>query len=133
RQNTGFSGRWQVLGQKPLMICDTAHNVDGLKYVREQIKQNSLKKLHMVIGMVNDKDVSKMLSVLPTDAEYYFCKANIPRAMPANELQEKASAFGLKGRNYDSVRSALNSAKNNAQPDDLIFIGGSTFVVAEII
>jgi dihydrofolate synthase/folylpolyglutamate synthase len=133
KKNTGLMGRWQVLQLKPFTVCDTGHNVDGIKYVVEQIKQNSFKKLHMVIGIVNDKDISKVLSLLPKDAQYYFCNAAIPRALSAFELQEQAFKFGLVGEVFTSVLNAFTTAKNNAAIDDMIFVGGSTFVVAEIV
>ncbi|MEZ5083569.1 MAG: folylpolyglutamate synthase/dihydrofolate synthase family protein [Bacteroidales bacterium] len=131
--NTGISGRWQVLKENPLIICDTGHNVDGIKYVVNQLRSMKFSKLHMVIGMVNDKNVNDILSLLPGDATYYFCKANIPRGMDATMLKSLAGNFGLRGDVYDSVSSAYNAATKNAIPNDLIFIGGSTFVVAEIL
>jgi dihydrofolate synthase/folylpolyglutamate synthase len=133
KKNTGLMGRWQLLSIHPLIICDTGHNVNGIEYVVRQIKQTSYEKLHMVVGMVKDKDISKVLSLLPEQAEYYFCNAAIPRALPANELKEQAKAFDLKGNAYQTVAEALEAAKNNAGTNDLIFIGGSTFVVAEVL
>ena len=133
KRNTGLMGRWQILHQHPLTVCDTGHNVNGIEYVVEQINQNSFKKLHMVIGMVNDKDISKVLSILPKNASYYFCNANIPRSLPVKELQNQAMKFDLVGEIFTSVQNAFDAAKNNASPDDMIFIGGSTFVVAEIL
>ena len=126
-------GRWQVLEQYPLTVCDTGHNVNGLEYIVEQIMQNTFKKLHMVIGMVNDKDISKMLSLLPKNATYYFCSAAIPRSLNADELQKQGNDIGILGASYSSVRKAFDAAKNNASVDDMIYIGGSTFVVAEIL
>jgi dihydrofolate synthase/folylpolyglutamate synthase len=133
KRNTGLMGRWQVLGENPLVICDTGHNVNGIRYVVEQIAKTRHENLHMVIGMVKDKDIAKVLSLLPKQAIYYFCNANIPRALPAEELSEQAEQFGLYGSWHPSVYSALEFAKQQAQPNDLIFIGGSTFVVAEIV
>jgi dihydrofolate synthase/folylpolyglutamate synthase len=133
KNNTRLMGRWQVLGQYPLTVCDTGHNVNGLEYIVEQIRQNTFKKLHMVIGMVNDKDISKMLSLLPKNATYYFCNAAIPRSLNANELKKQGNVFGLLGDSYTSVKEAYEAAKNNASVDDMIYIGGSTFVVAEIL
>lgn len=133
KQNTGLMGRWQILQEKPLTVCDTGHNVNGIHYVVEQIMQNNFSKLHMVIGMVNDKDIRNILSLLPKNAVYYFCKANIPRALPVNELQKQALEFGLTGDSYGSVQKAFEAAKNNSHSDDMIFVGGSTFVVAEIL
>lgn len=133
KQNTGLMGRWQVLQQQPLIVCDTGHNVNGIEYVVEQINQNTFNKLHMVIGMVKDKDITKVLSLLPKNAMYYFCNAAIPRALPANELKLQAMAFQLNGDSYTSVKDAIYVAKENAGINDMIFIGGSTFVVAEAL
>lgn len=133
KQYTGLSGRWQVLQHQPMMVADTGHNVNGIEYVLQQIARQSFKQLHMVIGMVKDKDISKVLAMLPVDAIYYFTQADIPRALPAGELAEKALAFGLKGQVYSSVVSAKQAALEQAAPSDLIFIGGSTFIVAEAL
>ncbi|MBI1767976.1 MAG: bifunctional folylpolyglutamate synthase/dihydrofolate synthase [Bacteroidetes bacterium] len=131
-QLTGLKGRWQKLNDKPLIICDTGHNEAGIKEVLDQITHREFKKLHIVWGTVKDKEVSKVLSLLPQSANYYFCQAKIPRAMLANELKEKANVFGLTGEVIEDVNEALATAKKNASIDDMIFIGGSTFVVAEI-
>lgn len=131
-QLTELKGRWQKLNDKPLTICDTGHNESGLREVLRQIAKQKFRRLHIVWGMVGDKDVSKVLSQLPKDADYYFCQAKIPRAMPAREVQEKMKDFGLKGKVIEDVNEAIADAKRNAAPDDMIFIGGSTFVVAEI-
>lgn len=133
QQNTGLQGRWQKLSENPLCICDTGHNEHGLKWVLEQLANQKYKTLRMVIGMVKDKDISKVLSMLPKDATYYFCAANLPRALEAKELQAQASGKGLLGETYPSVIEAVNAAKKEADPSDLIFIGGSTFVVAEAL
>lgn len=133
KRNTGLMGRWQMLSSSPLTICDTGHNVNGIEYVVQQIGQTAHQNLHMVIGMVKDKDISKVLSMLPQNATYYFCNAAIPRALPAAELREQAIPFGLKGNAYASVKEAWAAAREKATPDDLIFIGGSTFVVAEVV
>lgn len=130
---TGFSGRWQVLGNKPEIIADTAHNIDGIKYVIRQIKSMKFHHLHVVLGMVSDKDVSAVLASFPKKATYYFCQAAIPRAMDANLLRIKAVKYGLRGEVFSSVRLALNAAKQNAATNDLIFVVGSTFTVAEIV
>lgn len=130
---TGLMGRWQTLSTSPLIICDTGHNADGIKEVLDNIAATPYENLHMVIGMVKDKDISKMLQLLPKDAEYYFCQPDIPRAKRAEELKAEALAAGLTGRSYPSVSKALESAKNAAGTNDLVFVGGSTFVVAEII
>lgn len=129
---TGLRGRWQTMGEYPLIICDTGHNEVGIREIVQQIAETSYHHLHMVIGMVKDKDVSKVLNVLPKDATYYFCQASIPRAMPAAELSLKAKSFGLCGEVYNNVNDAIRAAKENSSPDDFIFVGGSTFVVAEV-
>jgi dihydrofolate synthase / folylpolyglutamate synthase len=131
--NTELSGRWQILSKSPLTICDTGHNEAGIKEVLKQIKETKFKKLHFVLGLVNDKDVDSILTLLPKKATYYFCKAKIPRALHELELQAKANSFGLLGASYKTVNKALVAAKDNAKNDDLIFIGGSTFVVAEVV
>jgi len=130
---TGLMGRWQTLNNNPLIICDTGHNEDGIREVMKNINLTPHQGLHMVIGMVKDKDISKILTLLPQSALYYFCQPDIPRAKPANELKTEAGEFGLSGDFYPSVNAALNAAKENAGINDLIFIGGSTFVVAEIV
>lgn len=130
---TGLTGRWQTLSQKPLTICDVGHNKDGIKYVVEQIAQTPHRHLHFVFGTVSDKDVSGILELLPKEATYYFCKADIPRSMPADELKILAENFSLKGNSFPSVKVALQDAQSKAQEDDLIFVGGSTFVVAEVV
>tara|TARA_B100000941_G_scaffold45963_1_gene28615 strand:+ start:4117 stop:5316 length:1200 start_codon:yes stop_codon:yes gene_type:complete len=126
-----IKGRWQILEIKPKVICDTAHNYDGIKNVLKEIDKINFEKLHFVLGMVNDKKIDDILNILPVEATYYFCKAKIERALDEKLLAKKAKK--LKGRTYKSVKEALNDAKNNAKKNDLIFIGGSTFVVAEII
>ncbi len=131
--NTGLKGRWQVLSQIPLVICDTGHNPDGISWVVNQISQLTFGKLHFIFGVVNDKDLSHILPLLPVDAEYYFTRADIPRAMDENELMQGAKIAGLKGKAYSSVSFALETAKKNAKANDLIFIGGSTFVVADAL
>jgi len=131
--NTGLKGRWQVLRTRPLTICDTGHNKEGLEYVMRQIGNIHATGLHMVIGFVSDKDITSILPVFPMNAKYYFTKAAIPRALDENILKMKASEFNLKGECYPSVNEALKSALLNASDSDLIFIGGSTFVVAEVI
>ncbi len=130
--NTGLKGRWQQLSDSPITICDTGHNVDGVKMIINQLSQYDYKKLHIVWGMVEDKSINEILELLPKNAHYYFCAANIPRAMPAKKLRKEAANYHLIGDSYPSVKSAIWAAKINAKPNDLIFIGGSTFVVAEI-
>ena len=132
-QLTGLQGRWQVLSEHPLVICDTGHNIAGIQEVLENISATKYNQLHIVIGMLKDKDVTSVLKLLPTTAKYYFCQPDLERAMPANELAEKASEFHLYGQVYENVNSALTAAKNKANTDDLIFIGGSTFIVAEVV
>jgi dihydrofolate synthase / folylpolyglutamate synthase len=132
-KNTSLFGRWQILNKTPLIICDTGHNADGIKEIVKQLNKLEYKKLHFLYGTVNDKNTEKILSMLPTDAEYYFCKANIPRGLDESVLRDLAYKEGLKGKSYSSVSKALKLAKNNATKDDLIFIGGSTFIVAEVI
>lgn len=132
-KNTSLMGRWQKIGENPLIICDTGHNTDGINAVVNQIKQTNFKNLHVIFGMVNDKDPESILYLLPKNAHYYFCKPDIPRGMPEDKLQKHAFKAGLNGEAYPSVRIAMKSAINNAGINDLVFIGGSTFVVAEII
>jgi len=131
-KNTGLKGRWQVLGKDPWIICDTGHNEDGLKYIIEQLNEYTYNQLYMIIGMVNDKEISKVLNLFPKYAQYIFCQADIPRALEADLLANKAAAHGLKGIVIKNVNEAIEWAKKNALENDLIFIGGSTFVVAEI-
>ena len=129
---TGLKGRWQTLSTDPLVICDTGHNEDGIRSVVEQIRSVSHRQLYIVLGVVNDKDLGKILPLLPPQAHYYFCQPRIPRALPALTLQAEAAKHGLKGELVPEVNQALARAKARAQADDLIFIGGSTFVVAEM-
>lgn len=130
---TGLNGRWQTLSINPLIICDTGHNFEGIKEVLENIYATPHRHLHFVIGMVNDKDSTKILSLLPIAATYYFCKPDIPRGLASEVLKEQAEKFDLQGTNFDTVKEALAVAKQNAKTDDLIFVGGSTFVVAEVV
>jgi dihydrofolate synthase / folylpolyglutamate synthase len=132
-KNTGLMGRWQILSQSPLTIFDVGHNEAGIREVVQQISLTPHKKLHFVFGMVNDKETGKILSLLPKDAEYYFCKADIPRGLDQEILAENANKIGLKGKAYLSVKEAFMKARKNAEKDDLIFVGGSVFVVAEVI
>ena len=132
-KNTHFLGRWQMLSDSPTTICDTGHNVDGLKQTMQQLLTYDFEKLRMVVGMVNDKDIDAALELMPKNAIYYFCKADIPRGLPADLLAKKALSYSLIGKSYNSVKEAFNYAKNEADVKDLIFIGGSTFVVAEVV
>ncbi|MDR1810671.1 MAG: bifunctional folylpolyglutamate synthase/dihydrofolate synthase, partial [Prevotella sp.] len=130
---TGLLGRWQVLQDAPKVICDTGHNTAGIRYVVGQLEKERFSRLHIVFGMVNDKDISGVLSLLPPSANYYFTQANIARALAASDLQMQAAAFALKGQTFLSVRDALAAAYAQAAPDDLIYIGGSNFIVAEAL
>lgn len=131
---TGLLGRWQCLGENPLILCDTAHNKEGIAPILQQLKTISEgKQLHIVWGMVSDKDHGPVLALLPKDATYYYCMPDIPRGLPAEEMREKAKGHGLQGVAYPSVSLALEAAKAHAQAEAIIFIGGSTFVVAEVV
>ncbi len=130
---TQFIGRWQIIHQNPMILCDSAHNEDGLRLAMTQLKSLTFNHLHIVLGMVRDKDISKVLSLLPLEATYYFCKANIPRGLEAEALCEQAASYQLKGRAYPSVKRALAAAKRRAAESDLIYVGGSIFVVAEVL
>ncbi len=131
--NTELMGRWQILQTGPLCIADTGHNKAGIMHICEQLNQLSYDKLHFVISMVNDKNITEILSLLPKDAIYYFCKANIPRGLDASLLCLEALSAGLQGKVYRSVKRAFRAAKRNAKPNDLVFVGGSTFTVAEVV
>jgi dihydrofolate synthase/folylpolyglutamate synthase len=130
---TGLLGRWQKLSDAPLTIADVAHNEDGIRTVLEQLQQTPHKQLHFVLGLVGDKDVTRVLKLLPPTAIYYFCKADIPRGLDAVLLKEQASEFQLMGEPYGSVKKAFSAAAEAAKEDDLIFIGGSVFTVAEVL
>jgi dihydrofolate synthase/folylpolyglutamate synthase len=132
-RNTHLMGRWQILNKDPLTIADTGHNVAGITEVVRQLAEMSYGKLHFVLGMVNDKDIESVLQLLPRGAEYYFCKADIPRGLDANILAEKAFDMGLRGQVFESVNHAYRSAVNNAHFGDVVFIGGSNFTVAEVV
>lgn len=131
--NTNLQGRWQQLGENPKIICDTAHNAHGLRIVLNQLKNESYDKLHIVLGVVNDKNLDDILPLFPKNAKYYFCKPNISRGLETAILKEKAAEWNLKGQTYPSVSNAYQSAKENANANDFIYIGGSNFVVAEIL
>jgi dihydrofolate synthase/folylpolyglutamate synthase len=132
-KNTGLQGRWQELGQSPKIICDTAHNKNGLEIVMKQIQKEKFDSLHIVLGFVNDKDLDEILPLFPKNGIYYFCKPSIPRGLDAEKLKEKASEFGLIGEVCNSVSEGYGKAVQQATPTDFIYIGGSTFVVAEIL
>jgi dihydrofolate synthase/folylpolyglutamate synthase len=131
-KNTGLQGRWQQLGENPKIICDTAHNKHGLEVVMNQLKKEAFEKLHIVFGVVNDKDLDSILPLFPKEAQYYFCHPDSSRALPAETLQSEAKKHNLIGEKYDSVAIAFAEAKKNASENDLIYVGGSTFVVAEL-
>jgi len=131
--NTNLKGRWQTLGSYPTIVCDTGHNVGGLTYVMEQLKKQTYTHLHIVVGFVKEKDVNSVLELFPKEATYYFCSPAIARGLNVDTLKEIATAKGLQGERYSSVAEALNAAKAQALPTDFIFVGGSTFVVAEVL
>ncbi|MDM8161953.1 folylpolyglutamate synthase/dihydrofolate synthase family protein [Labilibaculum sp. K2S] len=132
-KSTGLLGRWQTIGNAPRVVCDTGHNVGGIKEIIEQIESMDYRKLHIVFGVVNDKDLTDILELMPKNASYYFSRADIPRALDQEVLAVKAKAYGLLGNAYLSVKEALGAAKANAHENDLVFVGGSTFVVAEVV
>ena len=132
-KNTSLMGRWQVINRNPLAIADTGHNVAGINEVNRQLAETKYNKLHFVLSVVNDKDIDGILQLLPKEAEYYFCKADIPRGLSADILAEKAINCGLQGKVYESVRKAYSTALGNAQEGDLVFVGGSNFTVAEVV
>ena len=132
-KNTGLMGRWQVLNEQPKAICDTAHNAEGLRYVLKQLEEEKYEQLHIVFGVVNDKDLTSILPLFPKNAIYYFCKPNIPRGLNELEFQQHCAKFQLMGEAYSLVDIAYKTALHTAGKNDLIFIGGSTFVVAEVV
>jgi len=129
---TGLKGRWQILSQAPLTVCDTGHNEAGINAIIEQLKNYKYKKLFWIIGTVNDKDLNKILNLLPTDAYYFFCEPDIPRKLNAEILAEQAKIYNLKGEIIKNVNEALFEARKNASPNDLILIAGSNFIVSEL-
>ncbi|RRJ91039.1 bifunctional folylpolyglutamate synthase/dihydrofolate synthase [Flavobacterium macacae] len=132
-KNTNLQGRWQQLGTHPKIICDTAHNKHGLEIVMKQLSREEFDTLHIVLGVVNDKDLDDVLPLFPKNANYYFCKPNIFRGLDASILHQKASEFELNGKAFNSVSEAYEAANHNASKNDFIYVGGSTFVVAEIL
>ena len=132
-ENTGLLGRWQILSKKPMIVCDTAHNKEGLSYVIQQLEQQEFKQLHIVLGFVKDKDLDVILPLFPKSASYYFCRPNIMRGLEVDVLVEKANDHGLLGDSYDSVQEALKVAGKRASKSDFIFVGGSSFTVAEVV
>ncbi len=133
KKNTGLRGRWDVLEQHPKVICDVAHNKEGFLYVMKQLNEEIYENLHIVFGVVNDKDLGSIIPLMPKQATYYFCKPNIARGLDANYLKQVFNDYGLNGNVFSSVYEAFENAKNNARIDDLIYVGGSTFVVAEVL
>lgn len=131
--NTNLKGRWQVLQENPKVICDTAHNKEGLKYTLEQLKKEKYKNLHIVLGMVSDKKLEEILPLFPKNATYYFCKPDIPRGMEVEGLKKICEQYGLVGRSFGSVKEAYISSLEASVEKDVIYVGGSTFVVAEIL
>ena len=131
--NTGLKGRWQILNHDPFTICDIGHNKEGLEYVMDQIRRIRKSGLHIVLGFVKDKDLKSILPLFPVNANYYFTRASIPRALDENILKSEATKYGLSGECYPDVKTALSFARQNAERSDMIFIGGSTFIVAEVI
>lgn len=132
-KNTGLLGRWQVLRKKPMVVCDTAHNKEGLRLVLDQIKRQKIDKLHFVLGFVDDKNLKELLGLFPEQAAYYFVKPNVPRGLSAEITSKKARERGLQGELFPSVKDGLKVALNTAKKKDLIYVGGSTFVVAEVV
>lgn len=132
-ENTGLMGRWQIIGRKPLIICDVGHNREGLEYVIRQLQRVQKEKMHIIIGFVNDKDLNSVLPLFPLSADYYFTKASVPRALDEKILMEEARLHGLSGARYPDVKTAITAALSAASEDDLIFIGGSTFIVADAL
>ena len=130
---TGLQGRWQRLGSHPAIVCDAGHNVGGIAYVTEQLRRQTFRRLHIVFGMVSDKDIRAVLALLPTDATYYFTRASVKRAMDAEALRDLAATFGIHGTCHPSVSAALQAAREAATEEDFIFIGGSCFIVADLL
>lgn len=132
-ENTGLRGRWEQIKKNPTIVCDTGHNIGGFAYISQQLKEQKCKTLRIVFGMVNDKDISGVISLLPDNAEYYFCQAAVKRALPVEDLAKLASDKGLNGRLFTSVSEAIDTAISDSSEDDFIFVGGSTFVVADLL
>ena len=133
RQLTGLMGRWQKLHERPTLVCDTGHNVGGIAYITEQLKTQTYDHLHIIMGMVNDKDVSGVLAMMPQNATYYFTRASVKRALDEKELQALAARFNLHGKTYPTVTKATQAALENAKENDFIFVGGSSFIVADLL
>jgi dihydrofolate synthase/folylpolyglutamate synthase len=132
-ENTGLRGRWQIVQHRPTLVLDTGHNAAGITYIVQQLTDQPCRRLHIVFGIVSDKDTSAILALLPPRAHYYFTQASVPRALDAERLAREAAAFGLHGDSFPTLAQALSSARQNASEQDLIFVGGSTFVVADAL
>ncbi len=132
KKNTGLHGRWEVIQQRPKIVLDVAHNVDGMKLVMEQLEFETYHQLHIIIGMVKDKEIDQVLKLLPHHANYYFTKAQIPRALPEKELLVQAETLGLSGKSFADVNTALQEVRTHAKPNDLVLICGSVFLIAEV-
>ena len=130
---SGLMGRWMVVGTHPRTVCDTGHNTGGMQYIARQLRNEHYDTLRIVIGMVNDKDISGVLAMLPKEATYYFTRASVPRALPQDKLEALATQAGLKGRSFPTVKEAVTAAQKESRPEDLIFVGGSTFIVADLL
>lgn len=130
---TGLMGRWQKIQDNPRVICDAGHNIGGIKYITEQLARVNCRELRIVFGMVNDKDITSVLKMMPKNAEYYFTQASIKRAMPADDLKNMAERFGLMGNSHPNVKEALEAALSDSSDDDFIFVGGSCFIVADLL
>jgi dihydrofolate synthase/folylpolyglutamate synthase len=133
QKSTGLMGRWQTIGQRPLIICDTAHNADGLTSTMRQLNDLNAPRLHLVLGFVADKALEDIFKLLPKAGIYYFCAAHNPRAIEASKLEDLGTRIGLKAQTFDSVHKALSAAQSIASDEDVIYVGGSTFVVAEVL
>lgn len=131
--HTGLRGRWQIVRHSPTVICDTGHNVGGIKYIAQQLKEQKCQELRIVFGMVSDKDVNSVLELMPQNAKYYFCQASVKRAMPYHQLKRLAKQHNLQGNSYKTVENAYKKALSQSNPNDCIFVGGSTFVVADFL
>ena len=131
--HTGLRGRWQIVRHSPTVICDTGHNVGGIKYIAQQLKEQKCQELRIVFGMVSDKDVNSVLELMPQNAKYYFCQASVKRAMPHQQLKRLAKQHNLQGYSYKTVENAYKKALSQSNPNDCIFIGGSTYVVADFL
>ena len=131
--HTGLRGRWQIVRHSPTVICDTGHNVGGIKYIAQQLKEQKCQELRIIFGMVSDKDVNSVLELMPQNAKYYFCQASVKRAMPHHQLKRLAKQHNLQGNSYKTVENAYKKALSQSNPNDCIFIGGSTFVVADFL